>query len=79
MKKYECNGCGWIYDPELGDLFGDIEPGTPFSTLSNHWACPMCGEHKYNFDPKPVNYGYVKEWEYPENSLVTEEYEYVEE
>ncbi|NLW65840.1 MAG: rubredoxin, partial [Clostridiales bacterium] len=30
MKKYRCIPCGYIYDPELGDPDGGIEPGTAF-------------------------------------------------
>ncbi|MBF1635883.1 MAG: rubredoxin, partial [Prevotella sp.] len=30
MKKYECETCGYIYDPELGDPDSGIEPGTAF-------------------------------------------------
>ena len=25
MKKYVCDPCGWIYDPEVGDPDGGIE------------------------------------------------------
>ena len=28
--KYRCVVCDWIYDPELGDPDGGIEPGTSF-------------------------------------------------
>ena len=28
MKKYVCDVCGWIYDPEVGDPEGGIAPGT---------------------------------------------------
>ena len=28
MAKYECTVCGYVYDPELGDSEGDIEPET---------------------------------------------------
>ncbi|MHC1578916.1 MAG: rubredoxin, partial [Dehalococcoidia bacterium] len=30
MAKYRCTVCGYIYDPELGDPDGGIQPGTPF-------------------------------------------------
>ena len=33
MKKYVCDVCGYIYDPEVGDPDQDIEPGTPFEDL----------------------------------------------
>ena len=34
MKKYVCDPCGWIYDPEAGDPDGGIEPGTAFEAVS---------------------------------------------
>ena len=34
MKKYECTMCGYIYDPEVGDEDGGIEPGVAFENLS---------------------------------------------
>ena len=33
MKKYECNTCGYIYDPEVGDPDSGIEPGTAFEDI----------------------------------------------
>ena len=27
MKKYECEVCAYVYDPELGDPDGGIAPG----------------------------------------------------
>ena len=27
MKKYVCEVCGYIYDPEVGDSDGGINPG----------------------------------------------------
>ncbi len=30
MKKYVCDVCGYIYDPEKGDPDSGIAPGTPF-------------------------------------------------
>jgi rubredoxin len=49
MAKYECTVCGYIYDPELGDPDGDIEPGTPFEDLPEDWVCPDCGAPKSDF------------------------------
>ena len=28
MKKYECDTCGYVYDPAVGDPDGGIAPGT---------------------------------------------------
>ena len=33
MKKYECEPCGYIYDPEVGDPEGGIAPGTAFEDI----------------------------------------------
>ena len=33
MDKYECTVCGYVYDPEKGDLAGGIPPGIPFEKL----------------------------------------------
>ncbi len=49
MKKYECQVCGYIYDPEVGDPDGGISPGTPFEDLPDDWVCPVCGADKSNF------------------------------
>lgn len=49
MKKYECNRCGYIYDPLKGDLDNNIEPGTAFEDLPVDWECPDCGASKEEF------------------------------
>jgi rubredoxin len=33
MDKYECQVCGYVYDPALGDPDGGIAPGTPFEKV----------------------------------------------
>ncbi|BDR81077.1 acyl-CoA dehydrogenase [Clostridium tetani] len=48
-KHYVCNGCGYEYDPGVGDLEGEILPGTLFEDLPNEWTCPACGEEKDKF------------------------------
>jgi flavin reductase (DIM6/NTAB) family NADH-FMN oxidoreductase RutF/rubredoxin len=47
--KYECNICGYVYDPELGDPDGGIKPGTSFEELPDDWVCPVCGVDKDDF------------------------------
>jgi rubredoxin len=47
--KYECDVCGYVYDPELGDAEGGIAPGTPFEELPEDWQCPVCGASKDEF------------------------------
>ncbi len=48
-KRYICNGCGYMYDLEIGDPENDIAPGTPFTKLGDDWFCPECSEDKENF------------------------------
>ena len=38
MKKYVCDVCGWIYDPEVGDPEGGIAPGTAFEDIPDDWV-----------------------------------------
>lgn len=49
MKKYICDVCGYIYDPEKGDPSNGIAPGTPFEELPYNWKCPLCGIGKERF------------------------------
>ncbi len=49
MKKYICNVCGWVYDPEVGDPDGGIAPGTAFEDIPDDWECPECGVGKDDF------------------------------
>ena len=44
--RYECDTCGYIYDPELGDPANGIAPGTAFADLPDDWSCPDCGVGK---------------------------------
>lgn len=49
MKKYVCNVCGYVYDPEVGDPDGGIAPGTAFKDIPEDWVCPVCGVGKDQF------------------------------
>ena len=51
MKKYVCDVCGYIYDPEVGDPDAGIEPGKAFADLPDDWVCPDCGAGKDDFSP----------------------------
>lgn len=44
-----CNGCGYTYDPAVGDEENGVEPGTLFNKLPEDWICPLCGEEKDQF------------------------------
>lgn len=48
-KHYVCNGCGYEYDPGVGDPEGEIAPGTLFENIPEDWTCPACGEEKDMF------------------------------
>ena len=39
MKKYICDTCGYVYDPEVGDPDNGIQPGTAFEDLPEDWVC----------------------------------------
>ncbi len=49
MKKYVCNVCGYVYDPEVGDPDGNVAPGTAFEDIRDDWVCPVCGAGKDDF------------------------------
>ena len=51
MKKYVCDVCGYVYDPEKGIPEDGIEPGTAFENLPDDWVCPVCGAAKDQFSP----------------------------
>jgi rubredoxin len=49
MIKYRCTVCGYIYDPEVGDM-PRIKPQTAFEDLPEDWVCPQCGVGKDMFE-----------------------------
>lgn len=53
VKKYICNVCGYIYDPQRGDPNHGVKPGTPFEQVPADWCCPDCGVSKTEFSPEP--------------------------
>ena len=46
MKKFECEPCGYIYDPAVGDPDGGIAPGTAFEDIPDDWVCPINPDQK---------------------------------
>ncbi|MDC0933855.1 rubredoxin [Arcobacteraceae bacterium] len=42
MKKYICDVCDYVYDPELGDPENGVPAGTAFEDLPEDWTCPDC-------------------------------------
>ncbi|MGQ9530763.1 MAG: rubredoxin [Candidatus Bathycorpusculaceae bacterium] len=52
MEKWECQICGYVYDPAVGDIEHGVKPGTPFEALPENWVCPICGAPKDQFFKK---------------------------
>jgi rubredoxin len=42
-KSYQCDVCGYIYDPQRGEPNNGILPGTAFEDLPSSYVCPVCG------------------------------------
>ena len=51
MKKYVCDVCGYIYDPEIGDPDNGVAAGTAFEDVPEDWVCPLCSVGKDQFSP----------------------------
>ncbi len=51
MIKYQCEPCGYVYDPKLGDPDAGIPAETSFDDLPYDWECPICGVGKDAFSP----------------------------
>jgi len=49
LPKYQCNVCGWIYDPAVGDPTQNVSPDTAFEDIPDDWVCPECGAGKEEF------------------------------
>ena len=52
MKRYVCNACGYVYDPQYGDPDSGVAPGTAFEDIPDDWVCPQCGVGKDEFSPE---------------------------
>lgn len=50
MDKYVCLVCGWVYDPQTGDVANDVQAGTSFEDIPEDWVCPICGVGKEQFE-----------------------------
>mmetsp|Transcript_51564 Transcript_51564/g.104968 ORF Transcript_51564/g.104968 Transcript_51564/m.104968 type:complete len:173 (+) Transcript_51564:811-1329(+) len=63
--KFECQTCGYIYEPEKGDKFAGIEPGTQFAALGDDFSCPACRSPKTQFKSvKKVIAGFAENQKY---------------
>lgn len=47
--RFECDVCGYVYDPREGDPDSGIAPGTAWEDIPDDWVCPMCGAGKEEF------------------------------
>ncbi|MEO0411338.1 MAG: [NiFe]-hydrogenase assembly chaperone HybE [Pseudomonadota bacterium] len=45
----ECGICWMEYNPKVGDESQDIDPGTAFADLPEHWRCPQCDAPQSKF------------------------------
>lgn len=48
-ERYECDTCGYVYDPNEGDPEGGVAPGTRWEDVPDDWICPHCGAGKDEF------------------------------
>ena len=64
MKKYVCNVCGYVYDPEVGDPDSGIAPGTAFEDIPEDWVCPICGVTKEDFTEEELSGTLVPQSDY---------------
>jgi rubredoxin len=49
LDRYECQACGYIYEPIKGDDKQQVPPGTAFASLPQNWRCPVCGARTSRF------------------------------
>jgi len=49
LDRYECQACGYIYEPLRGDDRRQIPEATPFEAVPSSWRCPVCGVPKSRF------------------------------
>ena len=49
LDRYECQACGYIYEPLKGDDRRQIPEATSFEAVQADWRCPVCGAPKSRF------------------------------
>ena len=47
--RYKCLVCGYVFDPEIGDIKGNVPKNTTFEQLPEVWRCPICRAQKEKF------------------------------
>ena len=48
-RKWQCAGCGHIYDEAEGAPADGIAAGTRWEDIPDTWTCPDCGASKADF------------------------------
>lgn len=49
LDRYECEACGYVYEPTKGDDKRQVSAGTAFEALPADWRCPVCGARTSRF------------------------------
>ncbi len=49
LDRYECEACGYIYEPSKGDDKRQVPAGTAFEDLPVDWQCPVCSARRRSF------------------------------
>ena len=49
MDKWQCNVCGYVYNPDVGEPDRGTPPGSNFEDFPDDWICPICGIDKEMF------------------------------
>ncbi len=39
---WRCTVCEWVYDPQQGEPYQGVEPGTPWAQVPDDFLCPEC-------------------------------------
>jgi rubredoxin len=43
VSRFECPGCGYVYEESHGNPREGFPPGTAWSAVPDDWHCPDCG------------------------------------
>ena len=49
-RKWQCAGCGTVYDEAEGWPADGIAAGTRWEDVPPDWTCPDCGASKADFE-----------------------------
>lgn len=42
FNRYQCPGCGHVYDEQRGNPREGFAPGTRWAAIPDDWSCPDC-------------------------------------